>query len=381
MVVNRVHDIGEVGVAPAQPDRIVHAAKTGSRRLARLLDKGARNLPATQQGVSQPVGLVEDGQAVDVVPLEDLTAVVTAVPLLILQEPRVVDSRQISIGQVDSVRVGVVQLTAHTPPVLETQAGLQTVVGVVRRVLFLGNPAISRVGAQLVRSGRISRARQPGGSRQGSEVVRRVNRESVDISVDVLMPPKIAHVLNNRNHGRLQFMLYAETPHGGAGSLVGCIQRGKAGRIDWKSSHTAAAHATGGGYCRFPRAGWSAEVNAARIRGVFKGQIAVRKAIDVVALQALVEGSEAAAEHGPAVAEQILSEPYARLQRVVVVGYRPVRHTVLPWDDHAVEIIGSSTKPGGRLNSSAGRIDSARRCCRPGHWAVDVLRWFKVLEI
>src|SRR5208283_5291475 len=79
------------GPARTQPDGIVHAAKSGWSRRARLVYKGARNLPSTQQGVSQPVGLVEDGQTVDIVPLEDLTAVISTVPFAVLQVPRVLD--------------------------------------------------------------------------------------------------------------------------------------------------------------------------------------------------------------------------------------------------------------------------------------------------
>src|ERR1035438_6369911 len=144
MVMDWVDDIGAVCVVPAQPDRVVHAAKTGAvgvarlceAWLARLIHKGACKLPATQQGVSQPIGLVEDGQTVDVVSPEDLTAVVTTVALVILQVIGVIYCRQVSIGEVDGMRVRVVQLSAQAPLVLETHAGLQAVVGVVGYVFL-----------------------------------------------------------------------------------------------------------------------------------------------------------------------------------------------------------------------------------------------------
>src|SRR5580658_3504118 len=107
MVMGFVYDVGAVLVVPcavpAQADRIGDAAKAGSDRvarlcvagLARLFDKGARNLPATEQRVNQSPALVEDRQTVDVVSLKDLTAIVTGAALVILQVPWVVQSFEI----------------------------------------------------------------------------------------------------------------------------------------------------------------------------------------------------------------------------------------------------------------------------------------------
>jgi hypothetical protein len=58
-----------------------------------------------------------------------------------------------------------------------------------------------------------------------------VDRKIIEREVDVLMPPKIAYVLHNRNHGGLQFMLHADTVHSGAWSLVRCGQSAHAGRL------------------------------------------------------------------------------------------------------------------------------------------------------
>src|SRR5579863_2635872 len=141
MVVDWVHDIGEAAVAGAsrtQPDRVVHAAELSRRRLTRFIDERTGHLPSTEKRVNEPAGLIEDGQAIDVVPMEDLTAVITTAPLVVLQVPRVLDSNvevladpagvQILIGQVDGVRVGVVQFPTQTPLVLDPEARLETVV-------------------------------------------------------------------------------------------------------------------------------------------------------------------------------------------------------------------------------------------------------------
>src|SRR5271170_8420541 len=89
-----------------------------------------------------------------------MTAVITAAAFVILQVPWVGDGLQIGIGDIDVVRVGVIQLAAQTVLVLDAHAGLQAVVRVVRGVFFLGNRAITLVGAQLICSGGKDRARQ-----------------------------------------------------------------------------------------------------------------------------------------------------------------------------------------------------------------------------
>ena len=60
--------------------------------------------------------------------------------------------------------------------------------------------------------------------------------------------------------------------------------------------------------------------------------------VNVVALHALVEGSEAAAENGLAVAEEVFRESDARLQRVVVVGDQAARESILTRKTDAVEV-------------------------------------------
>ena len=115
---------------------------------------------AAENGVNQPLRLVEDGQTIDVVPLEHLTAVITAVPLLVAHVPRVGDSRQIGIGDVD--RCASRCSPAHrSDPICSGDGGWPAVRCRCCWLLFvfLADPSISRVGVQLFRSGRISRAR------------------------------------------------------------------------------------------------------------------------------------------------------------------------------------------------------------------------------
>ena len=59
---------------------------------------------------------------------------------------------------------------------------------------------------------------------------------------------------------------------------------------------------------------------------------------DVVALQALKEGSKAAAENGLAVSEEIFGEADARLKRLVVVGDHAPRVTVYAGKVGAVDV-------------------------------------------
>src|SRR5258708_2121955 len=60
--------------------------------------------------------------------------------------------------------------------------------------------------------------------------------------------------------------------------------------------------------------------------------------VDVVALHAFVEGSEAAAKNGSAVAEHVLRETDAGLNGVVVVLDQPSGESVLRGESHSVQV-------------------------------------------
>jgi hypothetical protein len=78
---------------------------------------------------SNPALLLKMGSLIDVVGAQDLTTVVAAARFVVLEVPRVADRLKIGVGQVDVVRVGVVQLAAEAPFVLNTKTCLEAVVG------------------------------------------------------------------------------------------------------------------------------------------------------------------------------------------------------------------------------------------------------------
>jgi hypothetical protein len=118
------------------------------------------------------------------------------------------------------------------------------------------------------------------------------------------MPRQVADVLDNPDHRRLQLMLDAEAELRNGRSLVvfqvgqaATKERGLRSRLQ-----TVTQLVLGVAQVDVACAGVEGE------RGV-GGSV-----VDVVALQALVEGSEAAAENGLAVAEEVFREADARLQ-------------------------------------------------------------------
>ena len=141
-----------------------------------------------------------------------------------------------------------------------------------------------------------------------------LRREVVDVALDVLMPCHVADVLNNPDHGRMQFMLHAEAELGNCGRTIGMSQAGYARR---ENRNRAAA--CGIRSCEPVLPG---RTKVELPRPVVGERRIGSGIVDVVTLHALVEGSEAAAEHGLAVAEEVFREAYARLQRLVVVGHQ-----------------------------------------------------------
>src|SRR6266700_5728966 len=81
--------------------------------------------------------------------------------------------------------------------------------------------------------------------------------------------------------------------------------------------------------------------------------------VDVVTLHAFKEGSEAATEHGFAVAEEILREADTRLNGVVVVFDQASRETVLRGESHTVQVELHRVDGG---DARAGGVDGSALC-------------------
>ncbi len=148
-------------------------------------------------------------------------------------------------------------------------------------------------------------------------------REVVDVALDVLMPCQVADVLNNPDHGRHHFMLHAEAELSHCGRTIVLSQAGYARRENRNRTTLCGIRS-----CE-PVLPGSTEGRIAEAYVVGKRRVG-SGIVDVVTLHALEEGSEAAAENGLAVAEEIFREAYARLQRFVVVGHQSRRESILP---------------------------------------------------
>ena len=123
------------------------------------------------------------------------------------------------------------------------------------------------------------------------------------MAVDVLVPRKVADILDDPDERGLQFMLHAEAELRHSRCTIGLRDVGEALSEERLCGGVASDPARAGvGHVDVARA-WVVEV---RRRG---GSV-----VDVVALHALEEGSEAAAENGFAVAEEIFRESNTRLQ-------------------------------------------------------------------
>ena len=131
---------------------------------------------------------------------------------------------------------------------------------------------------------------------------RRVQGVRVDVSILVLMPGKIADILNHQDHRLSKLILNAETELGyrGRGEVLcdGSASLRKERRGRSLTGNIADVRI--------------AEVNLARLGCVCK-RSSGRGVVDDVALHSFIEGSEAAAQHRPAVAEQVFRESYAWL--------------------------------------------------------------------
>ncbi len=143
--------IWTVGVASAQANRIVVERQARSCWNACLVDDGAGNFP-TAKNRMRKARCLEDGQLVDVVHAEDLAAIEATGSLHVLNVEWIVDARVVSTGDVDFVRVGVIDFTAESPTALDTEAGLETVVVAVGVVFLLGNSANPSIDTDLVRN-------------------------------------------------------------------------------------------------------------------------------------------------------------------------------------------------------------------------------------
>jgi len=291
--------------------------------------------------VNQALALGEDGQLVDVVGIDDVTPVESTGALVVLGVPGVADVVEVIAGEVDFVRVGVIELAAEAPAVLDAETNLEAVVVSVGGVLLLVDVGVALVGAELVEAAREVRNARDCSAEAGSAVgvigaatvvVARVAREAtnrnrdclstgvggdvgdvdgnvVDVVFDVLVPRQVADVLHNHDNGGRELMLYAEAELGDGGSLVILLEVGDAGGEDRE-----ALDALSGG----PVEARLAEGVVADAQVIGEGRVG-GGVVDVVALHALVEGSEAAAENGFAVAEHVFREANARLDGVVVV--------------------------------------------------------------
>jgi hypothetical protein len=126
-------DIRTVGITFAQADWIVatRCAQTERHRYAGLLDKGSSKLPSACDGLEQTLALVEERQVVDVVDVEDVTAIQVARTLVILRIPGVVEADAVLVGNIDFVRPRVIDIAAQAPAVLDAETGLEAVVGAV----------------------------------------------------------------------------------------------------------------------------------------------------------------------------------------------------------------------------------------------------------
>ncbi len=94
---------------------------------------------------TRPLALGEERQVVDVVGADHLTPVERARTLVILQVERVADRGQVIRGEIDLVRVRVIEFAAEAPLVLQTQTGLEAVVVAVGGVFFLGDAVVALV--------------------------------------------------------------------------------------------------------------------------------------------------------------------------------------------------------------------------------------------
>ena len=144
----------------------------------------------------------------------------------------------------------------------------------------------------------------------------------------VLVPRHVADVLDNPDDGRRDFMLHAEAEHGHCrGAVVDGERRQPAGEERRRSDLA--------GCCARMRIG---HVDI-RCTGIVDKRGVGGSVVDVVALNALEEGSESAAENGLAVAEEIFRESNARLKGVVVVLDEPSRESALSSQSHAVHVV------------------------------------------
>ena len=351
-----------VDVAAAQANWIVASAYVDLLRYAGFLDKGSRNLPSAGDGLNQSLTLVEDGQVVDIVGVDDVTAIVCARTLVVLDIPRVVDFVAILRLDVDDVRVRVIDLAAQAPAVLDANSGLEAVVVAGGDVFILGDARVTRVltvgvhAAEVVESCRgvrtvftaavtrylacVNAGRRRScarGCRAGANIHQaNVGRQAVERVVDnVLMPLQVANVLGSPNDRRRQFTLQAEAVHGHGGSSEGLGNAIAGARKDQRRrrDHIAGAPV-------LPR---GAEVGVANAERRIEGRAGCH-AEDVVALHALIEGSKAAAENGLAVSEEILGEADARLPRFVVVGDNSHRVALLAGKVGAVDVRGDTAE-------------------------------------
>ena len=108
-VVNLADDIGTVGIAAAQADGVIADAEACAQVAdTAVVDNGAGledsrtcNLPSTQAECASNPKLVEEGELVDVVHVEDMTSVVRAGAFVILQVVGIADLGQVAAGEVD----------------------------------------------------------------------------------------------------------------------------------------------------------------------------------------------------------------------------------------------------------------------------------------
>src|ERR1035437_4620919 len=243
-----------VDVAAAQADGINTAIVYFDQlRHTGLLDNGSRNLPSTGYGLNQSLALVEERQVVDVVGLEDVTAVVISRSLVILEVPGVVDFVTILRLDVDDVRVRVIDFAAQAPAVLDANSRLEAVVVAGGGVVILSDGPVTRVlkvgvhAAEVIETKQcVVRTRNLAGVNAGRRRScargcracanihqANVGRQAVERVVDkVLMPLQVANVLYNPNDRRRYLTLHTEAVHGHGGSSEGLGSANAAARKD-----------------------------------------------------------------------------------------------------------------------------------------------------
>ena len=276
------------------------------------------------------------------------------------------------------MRIGVIDFAAHAPAVLQTDAGLESIVVPVGVVLFRLQVAVSLVseegvsaaveGAQsgragvvihiaahgvvwlVVVSGIAGKAGNGGGAFAAIDSSKSFLRaDVVAMHLDVLVPCKVAHVLNHPDDGRGQFVLHAEGELGNSRSAIVLLEeRETAGRKDWQTV-LGGRNAVLEVVARVAPCG----VAEAEIVGEGRGGSGI---VDVVALHAFIEGSEAAAEHGFSVSKEVFGEADTGLEGVVVVLDQALGEAVLTRETHAIEVERNAVDG---LNTRAGGIDSA----------------------